>query len=164
LDGLKGNKRILKTILILVLILFSSFGAFGFSHAGPQIFSNTAKKEVTDSSDDYHLTREQFLARYGKDDTDRALINMVFRKRRFIPERDHAPGSGMYISSGESCVGLACAFGIQIFAEIFYYSIRAAINCSLYTREGLLSAIQGRELGYPIPARYARHLRPIDFR
>jgi hypothetical protein len=111
---------------------------------------------VPDSLLDYHLSQNSFLYYYGDDDTSRALINMFFRKRDFFGINNSIFGVDNYCGP---VILILLTDGI-IFV---YYGIRAAVNCTIYSRQALLYALIDRQNGYPIPDQFERKLRNRDF-
>jgi hypothetical protein len=154
---MNSKKNISFTIMaaLLILILFAPI----WCHAQTVDSTGTgAIDSMAVENLDYHLSKNEFMHFYGTDDTTRALINMFFRKRDFYPSEKRT-----YHSVSDNICGPSIVIYLTSGLILVVFGIRAAINCSFYTRQQLLYTIIDYENGYEIPEEYARKLRPRDF-
>src|ERR1700712_2523832 len=80
---------------IIFVFLFCGLHAFSFGATLPTALSD----DTSNKKKPYELDQTEFLARYGRDDSSRALINLFFHKRG-IGLPDIAVGIPLLITGG----------------------------------------------------------------
>lgn len=118
---------------------------------------------------DLRLTREQFLEKYGIDDTARAMVHLFARKKTAgIVKLAVSP-----VLSGAATLFLVVAvfgggpeFIVATFltAALYDYAFYGGIvQLIKYPRIRLIEAIQDHKAGLPYPKKYTKHLSLTDF-
>ena len=157
-------------LLLISTMLFSSMQSIG---ASVPVFM------VMDTSIDrptYALSQDQFLAKYGRDDSSKALINFFFKRR--------SPGAGMIagglVLTAGGTVGLIAAVngvndqsndlgqqlndlwlsilaGIALGAGIALAAVGISLG-SRYSKQRLLRLLDNYFAGIPIPRNIAKNI------
>jgi hypothetical protein len=144
----------LKYLCLLFSIMFFLHAVPGFSQSDS---SYTYNEDTPDSLLDFRLSYSEFMHYYGTDDTSKAMINMFFRKRSLF-------ATGPRYEGLKTCCVPAIVLYLTSGVAMFYYGIREAVNCTLYSRQALLYALIDRENGYPLPPQFVKKLESRDFK
>ena len=168
----------------LFLILFAIWSLFLAKNETCSAQNVTNKQISRDSTPiellDYHLSKDQFIYYYGKDDTSKAIIHMFFRKRGLgvidfvvLPLGSSVVGGLMEAAGAVSVLtggaalttglGLIAGGAIIAYGGFFGFPIYYLIQRSIYTRQKLIFTLVERERGERIPYEVLVKLRDIDF-
>jgi len=111
--------------------------------------SSTPSADTTQPAKLYKISRQQFLDRYGVDDTARAVINYFFLRRRIAHERivpsSIVLGVGVFLTAffAKSLAILGVAFltvPVMIFSLAFL--IRSCTDFTKFSRKKLLQTLE----------------------
>jgi len=173
----------------LFLTLFA-FCVLFFARNNDCLAQNTANKQISKDSTpiedlDYHLSKDEFMYYYGKDDTARAIIHMFYRKRGLgvidfvvLPIGSSIVGAIVAVVGEAAAVaylltgagGLALAAGLAVGGTVISYvgflgfPIYYIIQRSIYSRQKLIYVLVGRERGEKVSYSILDKLRDCDFR
>ena len=170
----------MKSILFIAsfcfLFLVQNKACFAQSPAKTQSVKDSTPIELLD----YHLSKDEFMYYYGKDDTAKAIIHMFYRKRGLgvidfvvLPIGSSIIGgameaSGALLAFGPSAsigtaVGLILGGGIIAYVGFFGFPIFYLVRRSIYTRQKLVYILASRERGEKNPFYVLDKLRDSDF-
>ena len=122
---------------ILVLLLFAFFTI-------TKIKASSLPTDSTQANKLWKISQQQFLGKYGKDDTSKAIINYYFRNfimarkalNVFLPVAAAASGIAIFKKSGSG--GFVIVY-IVAMVDIFTLSILGRMN--QYSRKQLLKSL-----------------------
>jgi len=172
------RKYNVKLLLLIIIFFFPGLLQTGTLSAQTSASDQFVKDSTPIELLDYHLSKDQFIYYYGKDDTAKAIINMFYRKRgsgavdfALVPVLSFVGGTvlafaGIFDAIGEmsSPATTLITAGLVVYAiGIVAIPVFFIIRRSIYTRQKLIYVLVRRERGKGITDYVKDNLRNVDF-
>ena len=154
-----GHQNLLMKIILLLLFCCTAELSFAAAFIIPPPEDSTLERKA------YELNWKEFLEKYGRDDSSRALINLFFHKREIgVPNAGIgapmllAGGIGLGITSNKlengtgswNTLGQALLFTLILGAGAALFSVGMSF-LGKYSRKKLLKLLDGYFAGKPLP-------------